>query len=103
MLFVIRAVVSDTPEAQALLNSLRPAHMKTVQSMAEDGRMWIGGALTEPGHDGSWSFSIVDFPDRAALDAWVADHPYSKNGIWTNVNISLLKPAPPFLDGPKPL
>ena len=34
------------------------------------------------------SIVLCDFPDRAALDRWVAEEPYVLNGAWDRVEVA---------------
>ena len=96
MLFVVTARLAEGPEAEEKRATLRPAHMKTVRAMAADGRMVLGGALMDGEKSGPASFAILDLPDRAALDAWLAGHPYRTNGVWADVAVATLSPAAVF-------
>ena len=42
---------------------------------ADDGTTMIGSLL------------IADFPDRAALDAWLRDEPFTQQGVYASVSI----------------
>lgn len=57
--------------------------------------MTFGGALIEDGAPVG-SIAIVEMPDRAALDAWLAEHPYVVNQIWYDIKVWSVQPAPIF-------
>ena len=97
MLFVVTARLAEGPEAEEKRATLRPAHMQTVRAMAADGRMVLGGALMDGEKAGPASFAILDLPDRATLDAWLADHPYQTAGVWSETSVATLSLAPVFI------
>jgi hypothetical protein len=39
---------------------------------------------------------IVDFPDRAALDHWLAEEPYVTGKVWQRIEILPCKIGPSF-------
>ena len=96
MLFVVTARLAEGPEIEKKRDALRPAHMETVRAMAADGRMVLGGALMDGEKAGPGSFAVLDLPDRATLDAWLAGHPYQTNGVWAEIGVATLSPAPVF-------
>lgn len=98
MLFVVTARLAEGPEAEEKRTILRPAHMQTVRAMVADGRMVLGGALMDGEKAGPASFAILDLPDRAALDAWLAGHPYQTNGVWSETSVATLSLAPVFAE-----
>lgn len=85
--FLVIAYDGTDPEAPARRAVARPAHLDGVRPMVESGRMLIGGAIL--GDDGAMagSATIVEFPDRAALDAWLAADPYVTGGVWQEIEV----------------
>ncbi len=47
--------------------------------VAEDGATFIGSLL------------VVDHPDRAAAEAWIADEPFTKAGVYQSTEIAAIK------------
>jgi uncharacterized protein len=39
------------------------------------------------------SVLLVDFPDRAALDAWIQADPYVTGGVWAEIEVAPFRPA----------
>jgi hypothetical protein len=37
------------------------------------------------------SLVVVDFPDRASLDAWLAEEPYVHAGVYQRVEVRLFR------------
>lgn len=54
----------------------RPKHLALGNKMVMKGRHLVGVAMLDAAGDMIGSALIVDFPDRAALDAWLAEEPY---------------------------
>ena len=65
----------------------REAHLAGVQTMKENGAMICGGALLDDGGAMTGSACIVEFADRAALDAWLASDPYVTGDVWREIEV----------------
>jgi uncharacterized protein YciI len=67
--------------------SRRP-HFERMKPFVESGAvLFAGSTLAEDGTMAA-SILIVDFPDRAALDTWLADEPYLRDRVWGRVEVS---------------
>lgn len=74
----------------------RRAHFERTKPFVERGVVLLAGSmLTEDGTMAA-SVLVVDFPDREALDAWLADEPYVRNQVWGRVEV---KPMFVAVDG----
>ena len=62
---------------------VRPRHLEGMKAL---GRQIIcaGGLLDEEGRM-KGSALVMEFPDRAALDAYLANEPYVVEGVWQKV------------------
>ncbi|HWK45198.1 MAG TPA: YciI family protein [Stellaceae bacterium] len=91
MQFVI--VAKDGPGSETLARRMaaRPAHMAGLRDLKAEGRIIDGGAMLGP--DGAMVGSVVlcDFPDRAALDAYIATETYRREGVWQDITIYPLR------------
>jgi uncharacterized protein YciI len=86
--YVVIAYDGTDAGAEARRMAARPAHLENVRPMAEDGRIIAGGALLdEAGEKMIGSVSLVEFPDRAALDHWLATDPYVTGGVWQRIEV----------------
>ena len=88
----------DGADAQALERRMatRAAHL--AYSGENLANLIIGVAtLNEAGQMNGSTF-IVDFPDRAALDAWLAKEPYVVQGVWQEVTVTPCKVGPSFVN-----
>lgn len=58
----------------------RPAHLKRLEQLQEDGGLILAGPMPKNADDLSAGFYgstlVVDFPSREALDEWLKQEPY---------------------------
>ena len=81
MQFLVRAY--DGPNMLEKRMAVRPRHLKGMKAL---GRQIIaaGGLLDEDGKM-KGSALIMEFPDRAALDDYLAGEPYVVEGVWQKI------------------
>ena len=65
----------------------RDAHLKMCAQAVESGNQLIGAAMMDDSGKMNGSCMIMDFPDRAALDAWLAREPYIAGKVWERVEV----------------
>lgn len=65
----------------------RDAHLKTCADSVASGNQLIGAAMMDETGKMNGSVMIMDFPDRAALDAWLAREPYISGKVWDQVDV----------------
>lgn len=65
----------------------RDQHLKRIHELKADGVIIDGGAILDA--DGKMIGSVVlyDVPDRAALDAVIADEIYYQQGVWKDLDV----------------
>jgi hypothetical protein len=85
--FLVIAHDGTDAEAAARRQAARPAHLASIAPLVGSGRIIIGGAILDDGGGMTGSALIADFPDRAALDAWLAQDPYTTGKVWQRVEI----------------
>ncbi|WP_213958763.1 MULTISPECIES: YciI family protein [unclassified Variovorax] len=84
MLFTLYCI--DHPGSTERRLALRPIHRAHVATVAE--RLAAAGPLfADDGETMVGSLLIVDFEDRAALDAWLKDEPYTQQGVYESVTV----------------
>jgi hypothetical protein len=84
MLFVVHC--SDKPNRGEVRQANRPAHVEYLK--ANVAKLIIGGPLlSEDGQSMIGSLLILDLPDRAAAEAFCAQDPYAKAGLFESVII----------------
>lgn len=79
----------DGKDEQALSRRLaaRDAHLKVCAESVASGNQLIGAAMMDDQGTMNGSVMIMDFPDRAALDAWLAREPYVSGKVWEKVEV----------------
>lgn len=94
--FCVIAHDRTEPGGPARRQASRRPHFERMKPFVESGAVLLAGSMLA--EDGSMAASVlvVDFPDRAALDAWLAEEPYVRNGVWGRIEI---KPMFVAVDG----
>ena len=79
MIYVI--LLMDRPGTADSRVQVRPEHRAYLAQLAD--RMAFAGPLTsEDGQTTVGSLLAIDFPSRAAVDAWLKDEPFTKAGVY---------------------
>ena len=89
-LFCIVAHDKPDGEAPARRQAARIAHFQRTRLAVERKQVHFAGSMLSQDGTMRASVLIVDFPDRAALDAWLAEEPYVLNGAWARVEAAPL-------------
>jgi uncharacterized protein YciI len=95
--FLIVAYDGTDEGAAERRRQTRPAHFEALQRLVAEGRIKAGGALLDDNGAMVGSSVIADFPDRAALDAWLKVEPYVVGGVWKQIEVTPFRLA--VLDG----
>ncbi len=82
-LFVM--MLTDKPGALDLRMATREAHLAYVRERLE--MVKLAGPLLDAAGDMTGSMFIMDAPDQAAVEAFKADDPYTKAGLFERVEI----------------
>jgi uncharacterized protein YciI len=90
-------IARDGRDAEALARRMkvRPAHFEGLAGLVERGEMLVGGAMLDDAGGMIGSVAVVEFPDRAALDAWLAVEPYVTGDVWRDIEIIPYRVAVP--------
>ena len=86
MQFLIRAY--DGPDMLARRMEVRPRHLEGMKELGAH-VVCAGGLLDDEGKM-KGSALVVDFEDRAALDAYLADEPYVAEHVWEKIEVEPL-------------
>ena len=88
-------IAKDGTDAEALARRMkaRPDHIALAKQHFQDGKNILGGAMLNDDGDMCGSIMIVDFPDRAAVEAWVQSDPYITGNVWKDIQIVPFKVA----------
>ncbi len=81
MLFAIHAL--DKADSLDLRKATRPAHL----AFLADYTIPVGGPLLDADGQMCGSFLILDVPDRAAAEAFIAGDPYGVAGLFQSVEL----------------
>lgn len=76
----------DKPDHAHVRAANREAHLAYVGGF-KDRLLLAGPTLSEDGGGMTGSLLVLDFPDRAAAEAFAADDPYNKAGLFETVEI----------------
>jgi uncharacterized protein YciI len=89
-LFAIIAHDKTDGEAPARRRAARAAHFARMQAAVGAGLVRFAGSMLAENGTMTCSIVLCDFPDRAALDRWVAEEPYVLNCAWDSVEVAPL-------------
>jgi hypothetical protein len=91
-------IAYDGKDEQALDRRMRArdAHIRMGDEMAAAGRQLYGTAILDDAGTMIGSMLVLDFPTRAALDAWLAVEPYMIGDVWREIEIRPCRVGPSF-------
>ena len=95
MQFIIKAYDGENKLDKRM--EVRPLHLEGMKKLGNH-VICAGGLLDEAGKM-KGSVLIVDFADRAAVDAYLAAEPYVVTGVWEKIEVEVLNVV---LVNPKP-
>ena len=75
----------------------RDAHMALLEKHKAAGIVHYGAAILNESEKMIGSMMVVEYPDRAALNAWLVEEPYIIGKVWDKVAVQPCKVAPPFI------
>lgn len=94
MLFAIHAL--DAPASLDKRMALRPGHREYLGAI-RDRTAFSGPLIADDGETMVGSLMVMDFPDREAAKAWLANEPYNKGGLFASIAVYAYNGAPgPF-------
>jgi uncharacterized protein YciI len=93
MQFLVVAKDGTDDEAIERRRRVRPTHLEAIAPLVEAGNVLVGGAMLSEDGEMIGSMLLVDFPDRAAVDAWLAADPYVTGDVWREVEVRLFRTA----------
>ncbi len=86
MQFLVRAYDGEGMLAKRM--EVRPRHLEGMQKISEH-IIVAGGLLDEEGKM-KGSTLVLDYPDREALDAYIANEPYVVEHVWEKIYVEPL-------------
>lgn len=93
MQFLILGRDGNDPEAPVRRQKVRDDHLAGMRQLKVTGHFVFGGALLDEQGGMIGSAIVFDFPDRAALDAWLAKDPYVTGNVWQHVDVRPFRAA----------
>lgn len=79
-------ICRDRPGAQGMRQTLRPAHLEWVERHKPHVKL-AGPLLSEDGQTMLGSLFILDYPNRADVQAFNLADPYTQGGLFVHVEI----------------
>ena len=77
----------------------RPQHIERLQQLNDEGRLIVAGAMPKDPSNPQAGFYgstiIVDFETREALDAWLKEEPFLKEGVYSHIDVKPFNKAFP--------
>ena len=81
----------------------RDRHLSILTRWAEDGRLALGSPLFTPDWQPAGSLMVLNVPDKAGLDAYLAEEPFAVDGVWATWEALPFRIAPlPYRPLPQP-
>jgi uncharacterized protein YciI len=71
----------------------RPAHLEGIEPLVASGNVLVGAAILSGSGDMVGSMLLVEFPDRADVDAWLARDPYVTDEVWHEIEVHPFRTA----------
>ncbi len=86
MQFLIKAY-----DGEGMLDKRMEVRLRHLEGMAKLGKRIIvaGGLLDDEGRM-KGSALVMEFPDRAALDEYLANEPYAAEGVWRKIEVETM-------------
>lgn len=81
MQFLVKAY--DGPNMLAKRMEVRPRHLEGMKALGK--KIIVAGGLLDEEGKMKGSALILEFPDRAALDEYLAGEPYVVEGVWQKI------------------
>ena len=82
---LICLMAHDKPGALELRKANRAAHLDYI---GQTGCVSIGGPIKDANGEMCGSMLVLDLPDMAAAEAWAANDPYNRAGLFQNVTLN---------------
>ena len=86
MQFIIKAYDGEGMLEKRM--EVRPRHLEGMKALGKQ-VICAGGLLDDAGRM-KGSALVMEFPDRAALDAYLAAEPYVTEGVWQRIEVEVM-------------
>ncbi len=92
----------DGPDPERRM-AVRDRHLAVITRWAADGRLALGVPLFTPEWKPAGSLMVLEVPDKAGLDAYLAEEPFAVEGVWARWTAHPFRIAPlPYRPLPQP-
>jgi uncharacterized protein len=78
-------------DGEARRDAARPAHTQSIRALWEEGRVVLGAGILDDAGAVRGSLVVVDYPDREAVDSYLAGEPFVTQGVWDRVEVHPLR------------
>lgn len=85
--FQILAWDGTDADAPARRQAVREAHLERARGAKATGQIIAGGPILNAEGGMIGSTMMVAMEDRAALDRWIAEDPYTRGNVWQRFDI----------------
>ena len=79
--------------------AIRPQHLARLEQLNAEGHLIVAGAMPkDPANPQAGFYGstiIVDFDSREALDRWLQDEPFLKEGVYEHIDVKPFNKAFP--------
>ena len=93
MEFLVVARDGTDDEAVERRKRVRPTHLEAIAPLVEKGHVLVGGAILNADDEMVGSMLLVEFPDRASVDAWLEADPYVTGRVWKEIEVHPFRTA----------
>jgi hypothetical protein len=97
MQFLVIAYDGTDDKAVERRMAAREAHLAGVVKMKEEGKAIYGVAILNDREQMIGSILVVDYPTRAAVDAWLKTEPYVVGDVWRKIEVLPARVPPMFV------
>ena len=99
---MLYAIISeDVPNSLPLRQTARPAHLRRLEALRDQGRLILAGPLPavdseQPGDAGfTGSLVVAEFPSLEQASEWASEDPYQAAGVYASVTVKPFKAVLP--------
>ena len=92
MQYLVIAYDGTDDKAPERRMAAREAHLAGIVKMKEEGKAIYGVAILNDREQMIGSALVVDFPTRAAVDAWLKTEPYVVGDVWRKIDSKPRRP-----------
>ncbi|WP_240048222.1 YciI family protein [Crenalkalicoccus roseus] len=101
--YAVLAFDGEDEAAPARRMAARERHLEVITGWAADGRLALGVPLFGEGGRILGSLMVLEVPDRAGVEAYLAAEPFNDGSVWRRVTVHPFRIAPlPYRPLPQP-